>query len=224
MGARANLVLVTRDGVKLGKDHYAANGLYRISFWGPDFVLPWLQSIPSVEQLYDPVWCEGAIIINTDERTVTIGTRLGYNLLDISEWAFLKGEEAYHPPNEAMLWQHFFAMFQSAWMGWQVLFVAMEEIGRQIKFGSYGIRGLKSITELPDSIPYSYLLSISRQLFYDFDKFFECTRSVDGYEVRRLFPLLINISKDRRADVKREADIIEFVLLTLLPQVSINEA
>jgi hypothetical protein len=72
VGQRANLVSRNHGGWTLHYSHWAANRLDVELFWGPEHAREFIESQTQVnrDDWLDTNWCEGAALLDTDERTL----------------------------------------------------------------------------------------------------------------------------------------------------------
>ena len=104
MGQRANLVVVTAQGVELYYTHWGANVLDRELFWGPVHATAFARAQRSEAEgaeWLDDIWSEGGAIIDHTQRVL-----LWYGGEDI----------LYDVPRRRVL----FELMRTCWQGWQV--------------------------------------------------------------------------------------------------------
>lgn len=70
MGQRANLIVVEDGEFLLRYDHWVANRLDDVLFWGADYALRYFEAQETIdaEGWLDDVWAEGGAVLNLDEK------------------------------------------------------------------------------------------------------------------------------------------------------------
>lgn len=72
MGQRANLIVVENGEYELYYDHWCANSLDSLLFWGPESALRFFRAHDSLDEdgWLDTKWCEGGAVIDVDKSTL----------------------------------------------------------------------------------------------------------------------------------------------------------
>jgi hypothetical protein len=144
MGQRANLVIVRHRNWRLYYDHWCANRLDVELFWGPCLAADYIEQLEPLSDRndwLDEVWCEGAVVLDEDEKVL-----LWYGGEDI----------IYNIPRR----RAFLDLMKCQWQGWDIRWAT----GGIVEIGSYvGLpadiflvdktpeEGFKVLTEYPEA-------------------------------------------------------------------------
>src|SRR5437016_476407 len=103
MGQRANLITIENGEYVLRYDHWCANRLDDILFWGPSFALEYFVEQDEVEEegWLDELWAEGGAILDLDKKYLI----------------FWGGEEILH---DVALRRTYLNLQKRIWNGWTI--------------------------------------------------------------------------------------------------------
>lgn len=103
MGQRANLIVKRGRQWRLFYDHWCANRLDVELFWGPEPARRFIEQLDAVDESrwLDEVWCEGAAMLDLDDRTLL----------------FFGGEEIM---GDVPLRRAHLSLMRDMWPGWRI--------------------------------------------------------------------------------------------------------
>jgi hypothetical protein len=100
MGHRANFVIVKDNQFDIYYSHWGAITIPKDIFYGPQITINYIQSLKLVDALLDDIWCEGAVLVDMNQKLLLF-------------W----GGYDYHYP---ALRKYFIPLLQINWSGWGI--------------------------------------------------------------------------------------------------------
>ena len=100
MGHRSNFVIVKDKQINIYYSHWGAISIPKDIFYGPQITIDYIQSLQPVAALLDDLWCEGAVLVDIDEKQLIF-------------W----GGDGYEYPS---IRKYFISLLQLNWEGWGI--------------------------------------------------------------------------------------------------------
>ena len=100
MGHRSNFVIIKERQINIYYSHWGAISIPKDIFYGPQITIDYIQSLQPVEALLDDLWCEGAVLVDLDNKQLVF-------------W----GGDAYEYPSVR---KYFISLLQLNWEGWGI--------------------------------------------------------------------------------------------------------
>lgn len=69
MGSRANYITIKNGTTEIHYHHWGAQVIAHDMFWGETVAQEFISKLPLQDELLDDVWCEGAVVLDSDRRT-----------------------------------------------------------------------------------------------------------------------------------------------------------